>query len=309
MLKSITGMLLLSFASLTFATEDTTQPQVSQAETEAISPEQQAFNEAMSIWQSLTPISGNVTLDKANAFLEVPESFVFFNGSDANKILVDLWGNPASQPPLGLLMPANMTPFDAESWVVTVEYEQDGYVSDEDAKDIDYDDLLKQMQADTEEQSKYRVQQGYEPIELVGWASSPFYDHNAKKLHWAQELKFGQNAENTLNYNIRVLGRKGVLVLNFIAGMEHKPVIDQNLETVLAMANFQRGAQYSDFDPSIDEVAAYGIGALVAGKVIAKTGFLAVLLVFLKKFGVYLLIGLGFVAKKLFSRKKATSEE
>ena len=35
-----------------------------------------------------------------------------------------------------------------------------------------------------------------------------------------EQIKFGDTEENTLNYNIRVLGRKGVLVLNFIAGME-----------------------------------------------------------------------------------------
>jgi len=62
---------------------------------------------------------------------------------------------------------------------------------------------------------------------------------------------------------------------------------------------------YSDFDPDLDEVAAYGIGALVAGKVMAKTGLLAVALVFLKKFGVFILIGLGLLFKGLFSRKKA----
>ena len=34
-----------------------------------------------------------------------------------------------------------------ESWGVTVEYEDSGYVSDEDAGDIDYGDMLKDMSA------------------------------------------------------------------------------------------------------------------------------------------------------------------
>jgi uncharacterized membrane-anchored protein len=36
-------------------------------------------------------------------------------------------------------------------------------------------------------------------------------------MYWAKEINFGGDSENTLNYNIRVLGRKGVLLLNFIA--------------------------------------------------------------------------------------------
>ena len=82
-----------------------------------------------------------------------------------------------------MLFPANMTPFDNESWAVTVDYEEDGYVSDENANDIDYDDLLIQLKADTQASSDARVVKGYEPIELIGWAAFPYYDVDAKKLH------------------------------------------------------------------------------------------------------------------------------
>ena len=43
-------------------------------------------------------------------------------------------------------------------------------------------------------------------------------------------------------------------------------------------------ATYSEFNPDIDTVAAYGIGGLIAGKVLAKAGVLAAGLVLLKKF-------------------------
>ena len=76
------------------------------------------------------------------------------------------------------------------------------------------------------------------------------------------------------------------------------------MSTVLAIAEFDQGSRYSDFDPDIDDVAAYGIGALIAGKVIAKTGFLAMLIIFLKKFGIIIVIAIGAFAKSLFSSKK-----
>ncbi|MEM7468958.1 MAG: DUF2167 domain-containing protein, partial [Pseudomonadota bacterium] len=216
-------------------------------------------------------------------------------------------GNPPGKTTLGMLIPADKTPFDEDSWAATIEYEEDGYVSDADADEINYDDLLAQMKKDTLAASEQRVAQGYESIELVGWASPPYYDSNAKKLHWAKEIKFGTFETNTLNYNIRVLGRRGVLVLNFIAGINQKPEIDANVDAVLSLASFDEGSRYTDFDPDIDKVAAYGLGALVAGKVIAKTGLFAAALIFLKKFGVLIVVGVGLLLKRLFSRKPAES--
>ncbi|MFV0476999.1 MAG: DUF2167 domain-containing protein [Parahaliea sp.] len=97
-------------------------------------------------------------------------------------------------------------------------------------------------------------------MELVGWASAPYYDKSEHKLHWAQEIRFGDAPVNTLNYNIRILGRKGYLVLNFIADMDQKPQIEANIDSILALAEFNPGYRYSEFDPGIDKVAAYGIG-------------------------------------------------
>jgi uncharacterized membrane-anchored protein len=98
--------------------------------------------------------------------------------------------------------------------------------------------------------------------------------------------------------------RKGVLVLNFIAGMNQLTEINQNKDTVLAMADFNQGSRYTFFDPDLDDVAAYGIGALVAGKLVAKTGLIAAAVIFLKKFGVIMVIALVAFIRKMFGRKK-----
>lgn len=271
---------------------------------EVLSEEEQYYQWATQIWESLDRQTGTIEISEAGATMDVPENFYFLNPQDAEKVLVEVWGNPPSEATLGMLFPAEMTPFDDESWAVTIEYEEDGYVSDEDAGDLDYSELLEQMQDDTQLASDERVAQGYEEIELVGWAATPFYDADSHKLYWAKEIRFGDEPLNTLNYNIRILGRKGVLVLNFIAAIDQKEVIESNLDSVLAIANFEQGSTYSDFNPDLDTVAAYGIGALVAGKVLAKTGFLVAALLFLKKFGVLILIGLGVLIKGVFSRKK-----
>ncbi len=276
------------------------------AEEQPTPEEQQYLSEMKEIWDSLDRQQGEVKLPNGVASLNVPDSFYYLNPTDSEKILVQVWGNPpgAGQNTLGMLFPSDITPFEEDSWAVTIQYEEDGYVSDEDADEIDYNELLSQMKEDTSESNKQRIQQGYEPIELIGWASKPFYEKQTHKLHWAKELKFGDQEINTLNYNIRILGRKGVLVLNFIAGMNQKQFIDSQIDTVLAMAEFNQGSRYSDFDPSIDQVAAYGLGALVAGKVMAKTGLFAAGLIFLKKFGVLILAGIAAMFGKLFKRNQ-----
>ncbi|MEC4675001.1 MAG: DUF2167 domain-containing protein [Nitrospirota bacterium] len=269
--------------------------------------EEQYLNAARAVWDSLDRQQGDITLLDDVVTLSVPDSFFYLNSNDTEKILVDIWGNPpgAGANTLGMLFPSGSTPFDEEAWGVTIEFEEDGYVSDENVDELDYDELLSQMKEDTRAANDERVRQGYGSIELVGWASSPFYDQESHKLYWAKELRFGDQPINTLNYNIRLLGRKGVLVLNFIAGMDQKPFIDSKLDTVLALAEFNQGSRYEDFDPSLDKVAAYGIGALIAGKVLAKAGFLAVALVFLKKFGVIILAGVAALLAKFFKRKKS----
>jgi len=253
---------------------------------------------------SLTYQTGKITLPGGKATLNVPEDYYYLSPQDTKRVLEEAWGNPEGEPMLGMLFPQEYRVLDSASWGVTIEYAEDGYVSDEDAEDIDYDDLLKEMKSDTAEESEWRLEQGYSSIELVGWAEQPYYDANTHKLYWAKELIFGGNEAHTLNYNVRALGRQGYLVMNFIANMGQLEEVNAARDEVLAMVSFNDGHKYSEFDPDIDKVAAYGIGGLIAGKVLAKTGFLALALVFLKKFWFVILLPLYWLRNKIFGKKE-----
>ena len=274
-----------------------------------LTPEQQqAIAKMRSIWESLDRQTGRIALGDDLATLDVPSSFYFLDSDDAQSVLVDLWGNPPGEPPLGMLFPADQTPFGRDTWAVTIEYSDDGHVSDADAADIDYDDLLRDMRSDIRDENPSRTKAGYEPIELVGWAEPPKYDGASRKLYWAKELRFGDSPETTLNYEIRALGRTGVLSMTFIAGASQLDEINRQREAVLSMAAFNQGSRYEDFDANYDKVAAYGIGALIAGKVAAKAGLFGAGLLLLKKFGVFILVGIGALWRRfagLFSRRTA----
>ena len=251
---------------------------------------------------------GVIQLKNGIGTLKVPDGFKYLDADQSNYVLTDLWGNPKSESSLGMIIPEPMGVLGEHTWAFNVQYDEMGYVKDDDAGDIDYDELLAEMQNDTREASKERVKEGYEAIELVGWAAKPYYDKERKILHWAKELKFGESAENTLNYNVRILGRKGVLVLNAISSMNELPEVNKNIDKVLNIVAFSDGNKYADFNPSVDEVAAWTVGGLVAGKVMAKAGFFVLVLKFWKVIALAV-AGAGSFLWRLVSGRSKESEE
>ena len=224
-------------------------------------------------WQT-----GSITLKDGLAKINLSDNFRFLGNEDARKVLHDMWGNPDDPDILGIIFPKDKGPLDRDGWAVTVNYEEQGYVKDDDAEKINYDDLLKKMQEEAKEASPEREKEGYPSIELVGWAAPPHYDKATHKLYWAKDLRFGGETEDTLNYDIRILGRRGVLVLGAISSMNDFTEIDQKVPQILAMVDFQPGNTYAEFDPKIDKIAEYGLTGLIAGGALAaaaKLGFFA----------------------------------
>lgn len=256
---------------------------------------------------SLKYKKGEVALPGGVATLKIPDSFRYLDPKDAERVLVQAWGNPSGDGTLGMLFPAGASPVSDNGWGVVITYEEDGYVSDKDADSINYDSLIKEMKEGTAESNKEREKQGYQTVDLVGWAAKPYYDKDAHKLYWAKELAFGGNAEHTLNYNIRVLGRRGVLVLNAVAGMDQLVSVEKDMRNVLAFTDFNPGYRYADFDSKTDKTATYGIAALVAGGLAAKAGLFTKLFAVLlaaKKLVIVGVVAIGAFIANLLKRKK-----
>lgn len=268
----------------------------------------------LALLQSLKYQTGDIDLRGGLAKLTVPKEFNFLGPDDANTVLVKLWGNPPSdQKPLGLLIPAGMTPLSSNCWIVTIDYSEDGYVKDDDASKINYDDLLKKMQQGIADHNAERQKAGYPAITLVGWAAPPHYDAATHKLYWAKQLRFEGEQHDTLNYSIRMLGRKGVLELNAVADIDQFPQIDRQTPQILGMVDFSEGSRYADFDPKVDKVAKYGIATLVAGGALAAAAKLGLLkglwvaLIALKKFVIIGVLAVVAFFKKLFNRSGNSS--
>ena len=251
-----------------------------------------------SIQRGLQYQTGHLTLPGGIGELTVPAGYRYLDSAQSRRVLTTYWHNPDGTS-LGMLFPKDKGPLDNNSWAYVIEYDDMGYVKDDDADDIDYADLLADMQQDLEEENPAREKAGYEAVYLMGWGATPYYDKAQHALHWAKVLRFGSSPDSTLNYNVRLLGRKGVLVLNAVAAPEQLAEIKASIPGLLANVSFAKGQQYTDYNAGIDEVAAYTIGGLVAGKVLAKVGFFAIILKFWK-LGLLALGGAWAAIKRFF---------
>ena len=248
--------------------------------------------------------NGKIEIGEGVAYIEVPDGFKYLDPKQSKQVLEDIWGNPPSSIGLGMLFPQDCMPASDFTYAIEINFSDEGYIDDEDAQELNYDELLEEMIEDTREESKERERMNYGTVELIRWASPPFYDAETKKLHWAKELNFDGAEENTLNYDIRILGRRGFLNLTAIADMTELENIKSDIDQILSAVHFNEGHTYADFNPDIDKIAAYGIGGLIAGKVLAKAGLLAGL----AKFGKFILVGIlalfGALRKRLFGKKE-----
>ena len=253
---------------------------------------------------------GKVTVGDGLASFDLGGAFRYLDPKQTGRVLA-VWGNPPGSETLGMLVPAGMSTVSEGSWAIIISYDADGYVDDKGAEKIDYDDMLVKMKKDAVEANKERRKNGFDPVEVVGWAEPPLYDKASHKLYWAKDLKFGNQPKDTLNYNIRVLGRRGVLVLNAVAGMDQIATVKTSMQRLLPAVEFNQGHRYADFIPGKDKLAEYGIGALVVGTLAAKTGLFKALLVGLLAFKKALIVGLAALGawfRKMFAKKKAAAQ-
>ncbi len=279
---------------------------------EEIAAAQAAFEE------SLEHRKGVIALPAAKVTLTIPEGFYFLGAEDTRRVLEEAWANPPGTAAEGMLLREGTTPFTENSWVVVLSYEDTGYVSDEDASHIDYDMLIDAMREGLDLENRTRTEQGYPTIDIIGWATQPRYDGATHKLYWAKELSFDKSPEHTLNYDMRVLGRHGVLSLNFVASLEQLADVEKAAPAVLAIPQFDAGAGYRDFNAATDRKADFGIAGLIGGAtaatLLAKNGgLIAVVLAFAKKAWVLIIIGIGailtFVRNMLGGRSKVKKTE
>jgi uncharacterized membrane-anchored protein len=274
-------------------------PDPAEGQPEAAPAEEEAMPE-------LKYSTGDVVLPNKVATLHLGEKYHYLAPEETNQLL-QMWGNPPDEATQGAILPADVNPFGEGGWAVFLTYTDDGHIDDSDANEIDYDDLLKDMKEGVEDSNSARKQAGYPEMHLLNWAEPPRYDAAAKKLYWAKEISSEGGEMHSLNYDVRVLGREGVLSMEAVAPMDLLAQVRTEMRPLLEVAEFNEGYRYAEFNAKTDRMAEYGLGALIAGGVAAKLGLfgkLFALLIAFKKIIIVGLIAVGGYVAKLFGKKK-----
>lgn len=242
------------------------------------------------------------------AVLRLPRGYSFIPGPEARAWL-QMLGNKPGDATLGLVLAGEGRPDD---WFVVVRFVPAGYVRDDDAKDWDADQLLRDLREGTEAANAERRQVGVREIEVVGWIERPRYDAATHRLVWAAEARDKGVADDSpgVNYNTYALGRDGYVSLNLVTDLKviaaRKPLANELLDGLEYVA----GKRYADFNSSTDRVAEYGLAGLVAGVAAKKLGLFAVAAGLFLKFWKVLAVGAVVLATpfaKLFRRKPPTA--
>jgi uncharacterized membrane-anchored protein len=296
-LANITAAWVLCAAfTVPVSAQDSPEPEAAAAE--AAPAEEQALPE-------LKFSTGDIVLPNKVATLHLGEKYHYLAPAETNQLL-QMWGNPPDEDTQGAILPADVNPFSEGGWAVFLTYVDDGHIDDSDANEIDYDDLLKDMKEGTEDSNAARKKAGYPEMHLLKWAEPPRYDASGKRLYWAKEIS-SDGDFHSLNYDVRVLGREGVLSMEAVAPMDMLEQVRTDMRPLLDVAEFNEGYRYAEFNSKTDRMAEYGLGALIAGGVAAKLGLFGKLFALLIAFKKIILVGLiaigGYIAK-LFGKNK-----
>jgi uncharacterized membrane-anchored protein len=246
-------------------------------------------------------------LDQAK--LKIPADYFFVPKAEGARVLRALGNVVNDSTYVGLVVGTQQN----DQWIVVIRYIKEGYIKDDDAKNWNADDLLKNLKDGVEESNKDRVARGFPEMQVIGWVQPPNYEAATHRLVWsllAKDKGEPDNLAKSINYNTYALGRDGYFSLNLLSNSERIAGDKAVAHGLLGDLAYNAGKRYEDFSASTDRIAEYGLMALVGGVAAKKLGLFAVAAAFVLKFAKIILIGLGvFGAGVLnFFRRKPRSD-
>lgn len=201
----------------------------------------------------------------ANATIDVPAGYVFLGDRDTRRF-IELVGNPPPQQSHYLIAPKSL------DWFAVFSFDATGYIKDDEK--IDANDLMKTLKEADAPQNEERKRLGMRAMYTDGWAVTPHYDAETKRLEWGVRLRSDDDRVN-VNYTSRILGRTGVMRAVLVSDVANLDKDTKDFKAALQKFSYNPGETYAEFKQG-DKVAEYGLAALILGgaaAVATKKGF------------------------------------
>lgn len=259
-------------------------------------------------------VSGErATLADGVVLVDVPADYRLLDAVDTQRLLELYWSNEEDTTVLASLVPAADTLMADVTTAYVIYYEALGHVSDEDAADLDADEMLSYIREKESEANEQRREMGYPESEILGWVKAPAYDKENRVVSWAKNMRFTYEgvANDVMNYEVRILGRYGSITI--LAVGDTRDVIAGG-DALARRFAFADGFRYEDYNALTDGDSDMSIGGLVlGGTLLAKTGILAKIGLFLAKAWKLIAVAVvaigGIVAKVMGKKKKEEGEK
>jgi len=142
-----------------------------------------------------------------HAQVKVPEGYVFAGARDTRTIM-EANHNPITGKEMGFVAPAG------EDWYAVFEFDDVGYVKDDEKDSLDQNALLDSIKQGTEAGNKERLRRGWPTMTIIGWETPPRYNDITHNLEWA--IRAQSEGSPVVNHNTRVLGRGGVMEVTLV---------------------------------------------------------------------------------------------
>lgn len=225
-----------------------------------------AHNDFMEVLSWQTQGTGSLG---SRADIAIPEGYRFLGSGDSSK-LMKYYGNLSNGSELGFIAPNDL------EWFALFEFDDVGYVKDDEKDKLDADAILKQLREGQQAANEELARLGHSTLNVLGWHTPPFYNTETKNLEWAIRLSSSDGGE-ILNYKTKLLGRRGVMDVVLVCSEEQLASVIPQYQGLLSGYAYKQEESYAAFTQG-DKIAEYGLIGLIAGGgllVAAKSGLLA----------------------------------
>ena len=230
------------------------------------------------------------------AQIVLPDGFNSMNAQETQAML-RAGGEPVSGKELGFVSPNA----EDQNWSLFFDFDAIGYVKDDEKDKLDADAILTSIREGNEHANEIRRQNKSPEMQITGWHTKPIYNPTTKNLEWC--IAATVSGHSLLNYNIRKLGREGVMEITLVTAPASLDADLPKVRSLLDRFTFVSGKTYGEWKAG-DKIAEYGLAALIAGGAAAvalKSGLLQKLI----KPLIIGVIALGGFLAKLFGGRKA----
>ena len=234
----------------------------------------------------------------SRAAIGIPEDYVFLDADETRRYVE--WTENVPGDEEYLFGPTH------DKWEAYFSFYDEGYVEDTEA--LDADELLASLRESQEASNEERRRRGWPELHIDGWQVPPRYNPDTRALEWATRLSDPASGNVTINYNTRVLGRKGTMSVQVVAQPENFDAGMAEFKASMEGFAYNPGERYADYVPG-DRVAEYGLAALITGGAVAvagKKGFFGAIAAFFAAAWKLLLaglVGVGIWLKSLLKKK------